>query len=149
MYPRTHEGTQTAARLSRPHHKRSRSQCPFCRVCPCDPSVTFPCRNTTRNGAVRFRGRSFVCITTSGWRWLRIGRWTSQILTCMITTTTGLIFSTVRVCANQPLGGSRWMADGNFSPFVFLDGMTPADGSISPDFFSDILPQNGDLLQRG
>lgn len=37
----------------------------------------------------------------------------------------------------------------NHFVFVFLDGITPADGSVSPDYFSDILPQNGDLHHRG
>ncbi|XP_076018238.1 kinesin-associated protein 3a [Genypterus blacodes] len=33
--------------------------------------------------------------------------------------------------------------------FYSADGITPADGSISPDFFSDLQPQNGDLLRAG
>lgn len=44
---------------------------------------------------------------------------------------------------------SQWMVVGNHSAFAFVDGVTPADGSMSPDFFSDILPQNGDLHHRG
>lgn len=72
-----------------------------CSVFFCDSA--FSSRNMMRNGAVKFRERSFVCITTSGWRWLKIGRLTSQILTCMITTTIESIFSTVQVCMHQPL----------------------------------------------
>lgn len=67
-----------------------------CSVFLCDSSGTFPCRNMMRNGAVKFKERSFVCIITSGWRWLKIGRLTNQILTCMITTIES-IFSTVQV----------------------------------------------------
>ncbi|KAA8587558.1 hypothetical protein FQN60_016420 [Etheostoma spectabile] len=33
--------------------------------------------------------------------------------------------------------------------FYSADGITPADGSVSPDFFSDLQPQNGDLLHTG
>lgn len=32
---------------------------------------------------------------------------------------------------------------------VSSDGITPADGSVSPDFFSDLQPQNGDLHHAG
>ncbi|XP_056276771.1 kinesin-associated protein 3-like [Pseudoliparis swirei] len=30
--------------------------------------------------------------------------------------------------------------------FYSADGITPADGSVSPDFFNDLQPQNGDVL---
>uniref|UniRef100_A0A8C4D9V2 Kinesin-associated protein 3 n=1 Tax=Dicentrarchus labrax TaxID=13489 RepID=A0A8C4D9V2_DICLA len=33
--------------------------------------------------------------------------------------------------------------------FYSADGITPADGSVSPDFFSDLQPQNGDLHHTG
>ncbi|TDH06343.1 hypothetical protein EPR50_G00131050 [Perca flavescens] len=33
--------------------------------------------------------------------------------------------------------------------FYSADGITPADGSVSPDFFNDLQPQNGDLLHTG
>ncbi|XP_013883504.1 kinesin-associated protein 3 [Austrofundulus limnaeus] len=33
--------------------------------------------------------------------------------------------------------------------FYSADGITPADGSVSPDFFSDLQPQNGDSLLAG
>ncbi|XP_011614632.1 kinesin-associated protein 3 isoform X2 [Takifugu rubripes] len=39
--------------------------------------------------------------------------------------------------------------DDRIDLFYSADGITPADGSVSPDFFSDILPQNGDLHHRG
>lgn len=32
---------------------------------------------------------------------------------------------------------------------VCPDGITPGDGSVSPDFFSDLQPQNGDLQLAG
>lgn len=77
-------------------------KCTVCSVFLCDSPVSLPSRNMMRNGAVKFRGRSFVCITTSGWRWLKTGRLTSQILISMITTIES-IFSTVQVCMRQPL----------------------------------------------
>ncbi|XP_027138981.1 kinesin-associated protein 3 isoform X2 [Larimichthys crocea] len=33
--------------------------------------------------------------------------------------------------------------------FYSADGITPADGSVSPDFFSDMQPQNGDVHHTG
>ncbi|KAM3865669.1 kinesin-associated protein 3-like [Diretmus argenteus] len=33
--------------------------------------------------------------------------------------------------------------------FYSADGITPADGSVSPDFFSDLQPQNGDSHHAG
>ncbi|XP_075887419.1 kinesin-associated protein 3-like [Nelusetta ayraudi] len=33
--------------------------------------------------------------------------------------------------------------------FYSADGITPGDGSVSPDFFSDLQPQNGDLQLAG
>uniref|UniRef100_A0A671VHV4 Kinesin-associated protein 3b n=1 Tax=Sparus aurata TaxID=8175 RepID=A0A671VHV4_SPAAU len=33
--------------------------------------------------------------------------------------------------------------------FYSADGITPADGSVSPDFFSDLQPQNGDMHHTG
>ncbi|KAK5918877.1 hypothetical protein CgunFtcFv8_022819 [Champsocephalus gunnari] len=33
--------------------------------------------------------------------------------------------------------------------FYSADGITPADGSVSPDFFNDLQPQNGDMHQTG
>ncbi|XP_068460786.1 kinesin-associated protein 3-like isoform X2 [Clinocottus analis] len=33
--------------------------------------------------------------------------------------------------------------------FYSADGITPADGSVSPDFFNDLQPQNGDVLHTG
>ncbi|XP_069571991.1 kinesin-associated protein 3-like isoform X1 [Brachyistius frenatus] len=33
--------------------------------------------------------------------------------------------------------------------FYSADGITPADGSVSPDFFSDLQPQNGDSHHTG
>lgn len=35
------------------------------------------------------------------------------------------------------------------SVYVCSDGITPGDGSVSPDFFSDLQPQNGDLHLTG
>ncbi|KAK1879323.1 Kinesin-associated protein 3 [Dissostichus eleginoides] len=33
--------------------------------------------------------------------------------------------------------------------FYSADGITPADGSVSPDFFNDLQPQNGDMHHTG
>lgn len=55
-------------------------------------------RNMMKSGGKRFRERSSATITTSGWRWLRIGRLMSLILTCTIMT--GQICSTMQVCTH-------------------------------------------------
>lgn len=54
-----------------------------------------------KSGEERFSQRSFVSITTSGWRWLKVARLMNLNHISMITTMTGLICSIVQVLYTQ------------------------------------------------
>lgn len=108
-----------------------------------------------RNGGERFSRRSSVSTITSGWRWWRADKLMSPKHISTITTMIGPICSTAPVRLHSVMSsrnvcrvdvGVRMYAH---SVYVCSDGITPGDGSVSPDFFSDLQPQNGDLHLTG